>query len=196
MEKLNFGDKLQILRKQKGLSQKEFAEYLSIPQPSLSAYENNKNSPTMEVLIGIARKCDVSLDWLCGLSNLKHTVSTLGDVAAFFYNLFETNEIYAHYEIEDRVDIETETERNYVKITFYAREQGYPRNGEICAVIGRVKNHFSDLETYNLSKEMYEMAKEKDVEYFTTPLTKKHFPELSHDELLKKRWEHMESLRK
>jgi hypothetical protein len=41
---------------------------------------------------------------------------------------------------------------------------------------------------------MYEMAKEKTVEYYTLPLTKKHFPELSHDELLKKRWESMKSI--
>ncbi len=37
------------------MSQKEFALLLNIPQSLLSAYENNRNSPTMEVLINIAQ---------------------------------------------------------------------------------------------------------------------------------------------
>lgn len=41
---------------------KEFAEFLGIPQPSMSAYENGKNNPTINVLIDIADKCKVSLD--------------------------------------------------------------------------------------------------------------------------------------
>lgn len=42
--------------------QKEFAEFLGVPQPSMSAYENGKNNPTIDVLIDIADKCKVSLD--------------------------------------------------------------------------------------------------------------------------------------
>lgn len=61
------GDKLQYLRKTLTFSQKDFAEFLGIPQPSLSAYENNRNSPTVDVLINIAKKCNISLDWLCGI---------------------------------------------------------------------------------------------------------------------------------
>ena len=41
---------------------KEFAEFLGVPQPSMSAYENGKNNPTIDVLIDIADKCKVSLD--------------------------------------------------------------------------------------------------------------------------------------
>lgn len=37
------------------MSQKEFTVFLEIPQPPLSTYENNRNSPTIEVLINIAK---------------------------------------------------------------------------------------------------------------------------------------------
>lgn len=77
------GDKLQYLRKTLTFSQKDFAEFLGIPQPSLSAYENNRNSPTVDVLINIAKKCNISLDWLCGISTSKQTLSSLGDVSDF-----------------------------------------------------------------------------------------------------------------
>ncbi len=66
--KIELGDKLQILRKNMNYKQKDFAEFLNIPQPSLSAYENRKNSPPLEVLINIAKKCNISLDYLAGLS--------------------------------------------------------------------------------------------------------------------------------
>ena len=49
--------------------QKDFTEFLGIPQPSMSAYENRKNNPTIDVLIDIADKCKVSLDWLAGRSD-------------------------------------------------------------------------------------------------------------------------------
>ncbi|MCI8401340.1 MAG: helix-turn-helix transcriptional regulator [Lachnospiraceae bacterium] len=37
----------------KKLTQQEFAELVNIPQPSISAYENDRNSPNMDVLINI-----------------------------------------------------------------------------------------------------------------------------------------------
>ena len=46
------GDRLQYLRKKMIMSQKDFEDFLSIPQPSLSAYENNRN-------------------WLCGISSVQ-----------------------------------------------------------------------------------------------------------------------------
>ena len=53
MENVQLCCRIQILRKQMGYSQKSFAEFLNIPQPSISAYENGKNSPTIDVLINI-----------------------------------------------------------------------------------------------------------------------------------------------
>lgn len=41
--RIQLGDKLQTLRKSLGYSQKNFAEFLDIPQPSLSSYENERN---------------------------------------------------------------------------------------------------------------------------------------------------------
>ena len=43
-------------------TQKEFEDFLVIPQSSMSAYENDKNNPTIDVLIDIADKYNVFLD--------------------------------------------------------------------------------------------------------------------------------------
>ena len=194
MQKENFGDKLQILRKLIGLSQKEFSELLNIPQPSLSGYENGRTSPTMEVLIRIAEKCNVSLDWLCGLSSCLSSISTAGDFAAFCYNIAELNEVDVNFEVFDRVDIETEDSKNYAKITFLWNRKGYPSNTTFCSIIRSVEEHYSELKTYLLSKERYDIEKERTVEYYSRlPLTKKHFPELTYDEIIKRRRESLEN---
>ena len=89
MQTLTLRDRIQILRKNMKMSQKDFAVFLNIPQPSLSAYENNRNSPTVDVLINMANKCHISLDWLCGISTFQHQLSSLSDVADFIYSLLQ-----------------------------------------------------------------------------------------------------------
>lgn len=196
MQVSSFGEKLQILRRQKGFTQKEFAEYLGIPQPSVSAYEKEKNSPTMEVLVSIAEKCNVSLDWLCSLSSTPQKLSVLGDINNFFFQLMELNEVRGEIEINDCFpgDIETETNKYYARITFYGNDHRYPYNLDVCNMLNKVKELTMDLETFALSQEMYSMAKEKRIEYYDLPLTQKVFPEYSREELMKKRIEYLKSL--
>lgn len=43
---------------------KEFSEFISIPQPTLPAYESGRNKSNIDVIINIADKCNISVDWL------------------------------------------------------------------------------------------------------------------------------------
>lgn len=70
-EYLIFATRLKQLREDMGLTQKEFAEKVGFTQATLSAYENNPKNPSLSIMINIAVKCNVSLDWLCGLSDRK-----------------------------------------------------------------------------------------------------------------------------
>lgn len=195
MSNINFGDKLQTLRKSFQMTQKEFAQFLNIPQPSLSAYENNRNSPTMEVLINIAQLCNVSLDWLCGISSAKHTLSTLGDIAEFMYMLLEINELEFHIDVHDHLqnDIETDNKKWHANITVYGNDPEHIQNSDFCIMLKSVVNNYKDLETYSVSKDMYDIAKEKTKEYYNLPITQKKFPQLSHEERLKKQLEYLKS---
>ena len=64
MQKEAFGKLLIILRKKKGLSQKELAERLSISTSAVSKWENGKNLPDMMMLSSIADILQVSCDEL------------------------------------------------------------------------------------------------------------------------------------
>lgn len=188
MNNTTLGDKLQYLRKDMSMSQKDFADFLGIPQPSLSAYENNRNSPTVDVLINIAKKCNISLDWLCGISSSKPTLSSLSDIADVLYALLETEDIKLDIEIHDHLpnDEETETEKWCTNITVYGNDTKHEHNASLCNIIRKVTNDFDDLESYSISKEMYDLAKEKTKDYYAQPLKQKKFPELPREERIEK----------
>ena len=190
----SLGERLQYLRKQMKMSQKDFATFIGIPQPSLSAYENSKNSPTIEVLVNIAKKCNISLDWLCGIQTHSNQFATLSDFGDFLYALLESEDLGIEFDIHDRVkgDWETPEDRVYTKLTLYANDKRYRANGEAQQLIKKVYNDYKELETYAISKDTYELAKEQTrLQYSEFPITKKAYPEMSYDELLKHRLEYV-----
>ncbi|WP_314021642.1 helix-turn-helix domain-containing protein [Mogibacterium diversum] len=83
---------MKYLRSINKKTQKDFAEFCGIPQPSMSAYKNGKN-PTIDVLIEIANKCKVSLDWLAGRSDYTFGLSSMRDFVLFMYELAMKKEI-------------------------------------------------------------------------------------------------------
>ena len=59
-----FGKRLKALRKQKGWTQKELANQLSVRPSHLNKYENGMHIPPLEKLIQLADVFGVSLDYL------------------------------------------------------------------------------------------------------------------------------------
>lgn len=65
----SFSSRLQELRKEKGLTQKEFAEQMKISRTRAASYEQNSREPTLELLSSIADFFDVDVDYLLGKSD-------------------------------------------------------------------------------------------------------------------------------
>ena len=63
------GERLQELRKDRGISQAEFAEILGVSHYTISSYECNRSDPDDNTKITIAKLFDVSVDYLIGLIN-------------------------------------------------------------------------------------------------------------------------------
>ena len=69
------------------MTQKEFSTFVGCTAATLSAYENGSKSPSLEIIKGIAEKCHISIDWLCGLSEKMNTsdeINTYSDVIKLF----------------------------------------------------------------------------------------------------------------
>lgn len=185
---------MKYLRSINKKTQKEFAEFLGIPQPSMSAYENGKNNTTIDVLIDIANKCNVSLDWLAERSDYTFSLSNMSDFVLFMYELAMKKEIGFEITVEDKFpnnDIETDENKWNVRLVFYGNDKEHAFNADVCNILKELSDNLFDLESYSITKEQFDSIKNKFVEYCSLPLTQKEFEELSRDEILKKRIEYL-----
>ena len=76
-----FSKRVREVRGEKTL--RAFAELVGCTATTLSAYESGQKNPSLEIVKGIAEKCEVSIDWLCGLSeekNINNEPQTYADV--------------------------------------------------------------------------------------------------------------------
>lgn len=64
MEK--FHEKLKMLRKKKGLTQKDIADLVHVNRVTYTNWEKGNREPNFENLIKLADLLEVSLDWLFG----------------------------------------------------------------------------------------------------------------------------------
>ncbi len=67
---LHIGESIIQLRKQHNLSQEELAKKAKVSRTIIGNYERNANTPSIEVLLKLARVFNVSLDFLVGEGQL------------------------------------------------------------------------------------------------------------------------------
>ncbi|MFA5450186.1 MAG: helix-turn-helix transcriptional regulator [Clostridia bacterium] len=66
---MSVGETITLLRKEKGLSQVEFAVSLNLDKSTIAKYETDKILPSVPMLIKIAQFFEVSTDYLLGLED-------------------------------------------------------------------------------------------------------------------------------
>lgn len=68
---MEFHERIRVLRKERGLTQKEIAAELGVSYRAYQCYEYNQRCPDLQGLIAIAKYFNVSLDYLVGQSNVR-----------------------------------------------------------------------------------------------------------------------------
>lgn len=84
----DFGLRLKELREKKKLSQLQAAKRLDITRASVSSYENNIATPSVDVLIKLALLYRVSTDYLLGIDNRR--VIVIDDLTPRQQSVIET----------------------------------------------------------------------------------------------------------
>ena len=98
-----FAERLRNLRNELGISQTEFVDGIGITASSLSAYEKNSKIPSIGVVKKIAEKYNVSIDWLCGLSEdkqIKQEIKTYSDLFKVLRKINNVSENFCEFESE------------------------------------------------------------------------------------------------
>ena len=86
-----FSSRLKELRSRNKLTQKEFSQKVGCTAATLSAYENGTKNPSLEIIKSIAEACEVSIDWLCGLTDKKTNELIISDMSHIVSLLFKIN---------------------------------------------------------------------------------------------------------
>jgi transcriptional regulator with XRE-family HTH domain len=68
MEKLQIGDMIRVLRRNKEITQEQLAEILDVSTPAICKWESGQTNPDINMLPVIARYFQVSIDFLLGFS--------------------------------------------------------------------------------------------------------------------------------
>jgi len=66
-----FGERLKKAREAAGKSQAEIARAIGVSQPAYSYMENGEKNPSLPVAKQLAVILDVSLDYLCGIKEVR-----------------------------------------------------------------------------------------------------------------------------
>ena len=66
MGSMELGEKIQISRKKKGMSQVDLANVLNVSRQAVQKWESGVSNPELNKVIELGRVLDVSLDWLLG----------------------------------------------------------------------------------------------------------------------------------
>lgn len=83
---MSLGQRISSLRQELKLTQKELAEKFNISSSSIGMFEQNRRSPDSELLNKFADFFDVSVDYLLGRSDSKHS-SKLETETKAYHNL-------------------------------------------------------------------------------------------------------------
>ena len=73
---MTFGEKLKVLRKEKGYSQEEFAGLLNVSRQAVSKWESDRGTPETDKLLQISNMFGVTLDYLLKEENSDENMQT------------------------------------------------------------------------------------------------------------------------
>lgn len=99
---MRFGEKLSLLRKQRGMTQMELAEKLDISRQAVSRWEQGTSEPSTENLVSIGKLFDVSVD---ALVNENAPLQTGSAVLVAEAEERETTETHNKYGIQKIIGI-------------------------------------------------------------------------------------------
>lgn len=139
-ENLCFAQRFSSLRS--GKTQSEFAEFLGISRPTVGFYESGERIPDAITLGRIARICNVSADWLLGLSDVKSVDRNIQVAAATLGISGKAAENLA------RISTETEDDNIFISLKKSAAHDALNRilESEDVLWVAEATDHLLDIE--------------------------------------------------
>lgn len=138
------GNRIKELKELKNLKQDDLIDLTGISRVTISNYEQGKVKPPVEFLMKLSHNYDVSMDWLCGLSDgfSRGKIKNLADVTDIILSLLDIDGTSIQKQKVDEWYVYSENEAG-VPIREYPEEPN--------SIL------FSDIEIWNILKECKKM---------------------------------------
>lgn len=137
-----FGNRLKLLREERGLTQQMIADILKVERPTIAGYETNRKQPDYQKINVLADYFNVSLDYLLGRSDIRNPYieknldetkqseprDRLKEDTPYekISKLVKENEIKtlaAHFDGEDITDDDVEDIKNFIEFVVQKRKK-------------------------------------------------------------------------
>ena len=76
---MTIGERITLIRKEKGLSQDAFGAMINVSRQSISKWEANISIPEVDKVIEISKKFDVSIEWLLGTKESRNNTNDFSE---------------------------------------------------------------------------------------------------------------------
>lgn len=160
-----FADRLRKLREKTKKTQRQFADFVESTPATISAYENATKNPSLEVVMNIADKCHVSLDWLCGITDKEISLDTCSDILKILFEIGLLNGIGLDKnfaKISDNFsDFHDPTYQNFMMIYF--------NDTTINDALEKWKKMFDLYQSKTIDEEVYRLWVEKTLKEYNIP---------------------------
>lgn len=104
---MDFGSKLKKMRTEKGISQNELAKKVGVSRSSIANYETNRNFPTTDILLKIAREFNCTIEFLVAndktqteKNNAQYYMCPVYEVSTIGQTNWDTNTIQGRIPID------------------------------------------------------------------------------------------------
>ena len=160
--------RIKELRTSLGLTQSAFAESIGTSQNALSGYENGDRIPSYDILISIATKYNVSLDWLCGLSEKTspaNVVSTYADIISILTAIADNSSLNIEigYDCPDKWHGPFDNSPEYGAIRF--------NDSKVTAFLHEWQDMLRLLKNGTIKESLYKLWLKDQIDKYNEPIT-------------------------
>lgn len=177
------GLRIRAARKEKGMNQTELANLLGKSLRTIQKYESGEIEVSFTMINELAKVLDCDSAYLIGYNQAETSISTMSDIALFFFQLDMMKDI--GFEID--VKRPPHHDGWECSISFNGKDKSSPMNQDICLFLEDFKAIRDEFRDYQRDYASYQDWKDKTLAYYAnTQLVEKEIEELSTDERIKK----------
>lgn len=185
------GQRIKLLRKQKGWSQTELADLMGKSLRTVQKYETGEIEVSIAIVNQLAGIFECTPTYLLGYEVKKSPIQNLSDIMNLLFQL----ELISDLSFDIDVKRPPRSDDWQCAIQFNGKNADAKYNADMCLFLEQWEEYRDNFRTYGISKEKYLAWQERTLAYYAaSSVDKKEIEDLDEDLRVLKRREYLKSL--